>query len=103
MTGKGNAHSRPAVSWSDRQIRQHGAGALRYAKQKELATQRDLAAWTNTPERTVRNQLAGRSVLTFKVFGSGRLRRHILHYLSVCDRAVKKTLPHVLRAKRRAR
>lgn len=101
MAGQGNARPRPAVSWSDRQLRAHGSAALRYAKRKELASQADIASWNKQDVRTVREQLAGRTLLTFEVFRSGRLRRHILHYLDVCDRAVKKTLPHIARKRGR--
>lgn len=100
MTAQDNVRGRLPVSWSDRQLRMHGSAALRYAKRKVLASQADIASWNKQDVRTVREQLAGRSLLTFDVFRSGRLRAHILHYLSVCDRAVKKTIPHVARKRR---
>lgn len=100
MTAKGNARQRPPVSWSDSQIRHHGAAALKYATQKELATQADIESWTGVKPRLQRKILAGRSLLSMRLLKSGRLRRHIIEYLRVCDRAVKKTLPRVSRARR---
>ena len=90
------------VSWSERQIRQHSAGAFRYALDREQATQPDAAKWVRRSERTIRDWLAGRSAIDLRsVLRSGRLRRHFLRYLTVCDRRVRRTLPHVVR--RRAR
>ena len=105
MADQRTSKRRGGVSWSERQIRTHGAGALRHAKQKTLATQADIASWCRpkASERLVRKLLKGESMLTFAVLGSGRLRRHIIEYLDVCDQRVRKTLPHVLRAKRRRR
>lgn len=107
MTGQRTANRRPGVSWSEPQIRKHGAAALRYAMSKELATQADVASWCRPVPRSgarlVRKWLKEESLMTFAVLGSARLRPHILHYLDVCDQRVRKTLPHVLRAKRRAR
>ena len=105
MTGQRTSNRLGGVSWSERQIRQHGAAALRYAKAKTLATQADIASWCRPRKsvRLVRKWLKAESMITFAVFGSGRLRRHLLEHLDTCDQRVRKTLPHVLRAKRRAR
>lgn len=102
MIGQRTAKRHTGVSWSERQIMHHGAAALRYAKAKTLATQADIASWCK-PKKSVRlvaKWLAGESIISFAVLGSGRLRPHILHYLDICDQRVRKTLPHVLRAKR---
>jgi hypothetical protein len=89
------------VSWSDRQIRQHAAGAFRHAVEKARATQLDAAKWCSKSERTIRDWLAGRGRVDLTaVLRSGRLRREALRYLTVCDQRVRRTLPHVVRAKR---
>jgi hypothetical protein len=86
------------VSWSDRQIRQHSAGAFRYALDREQATQPDAAKWVRRSERTIRDWLSGRSAIDLRsVLRSGRLRPHFLRYLTACDRRVRRTLPHILR------
>lgn len=100
MTRQRTSKRLGGVSWSDRQLRQHSAAALRYAMTEELASQADVAKWSKKSVRAVREQLSGRRLLTLDVLRSGRLRRHLLRYLSVCDQRVRKTLPHVLRAKR---
>jgi hypothetical protein len=99
MAGHRYGKRHRGVSWSERQIMHHGAAALRYAKEKTLATQADIASWCR-PRRSVRlvaKWLKGESLITFAVLGSGRLRPHILHYLDVCDQRVRKTLPRVAR------
>lgn len=90
-----------AVTWSDRQIRQHAAGAFRYAVATAGATQVDAAKWMRRSERTVRDWLAGRApVDTNGVLRSGRLRGHFLRYLTVCHGRVRKTFPLILRARK---
>jgi hypothetical protein len=75
------------VTWSERQIRQHSAGALRHAMNKAGATQADAAKWCRVSERTVRDWLAGRTPINLRaVLRSGRLRREFIRYLRVCDR-----------------
>jgi len=89
------------VTWSERQIRQHAAGAFRYAVRVANATQLDVAKWMQRSERTVRDWLAGRAPVDANgVLRSGRLRGPFLRYLTVCDRRVRKTLPYVLRTRR---
>jgi hypothetical protein len=74
------------VSWSEAQIRQHSAGALRYAMRKAGATQADAAKWCHVSERTVRDWIAGRAPVNLRaVLRSGRLRREFIRYLRVCD------------------
>lgn len=74
------------VSWSERQIRQHSAGALAYAIKKAGATQADAAKWCHVSERTIRDWLTGRAPINVReVLRSGRLRREFIRYLRVCD------------------
>lgn len=95
-----NGNRRESVSWSDRQIRQHTAGAFRYALAVAAATQRDAAKWVCRSERTIRNWLTERAAIDLRsVLRSARLRRPFLRYLTVCDRRVRKTLPHLVRAR----
>lgn len=75
------------VTWSEEQVRQHSAGALRYAIDKAQGTQASAARWCRVSVRTVRDWLAGRAAINLRaVLRSGRLRRHFLEYLRVCDR-----------------
>lgn len=74
------------VTWSDRQITQHSAGALRYAVAKAGATQADAAKWCRVSLRTMQAWLAGTAPLNLRaVLRSGRLRREFIRYLRVCD------------------
>ncbi len=74
------------VTWSERQIRQHSAGALRHAMTKAGATQADAAKWCRVSERTIRDWLAERAPINLRaVLRSGRLRREFIRYLRVCD------------------
>ncbi len=89
------------VSWSDRQIRHHGADSLDYAMSIALATQADVAKWLGRSVRFVGKALKKQADLTLAdLLKSGRLRPHMLRYLDACDRKVKKTLPRVARARR---
>lgn len=101
MTRQRTSKRHVGVSWSDAQIRHHSAEALRYAMRKELAVQVDVASWNEQSARAVGKQLAEEVIPTLKILKSGRLRRHILEYLQVCDQRVRKTLPREPR--RRAR
>lgn len=75
------------VTWSEHQIRQHSAGALRHAMDKTGATQADAARWCRVSERTIRDWLAERAPINLRaVLRSGRLRREFIRYLLVCDR-----------------
>jgi hypothetical protein len=75
-----------SVTWSDDQIRQHSAGALRYAMDKAEATQEDAAKWCRVSVRTIRDWLAGRAPINLRaVLRSGRLRREFIRYLRICD------------------
>lgn len=75
------------VSWTEEQVRQHSAGALRYAIDKAGGTQASAARWCRVSERTVRDWLAGRAPINLRaVLRSGRLRREFIRYLRVCDR-----------------
>jgi DNA-binding XRE family transcriptional regulator len=79
--------SHVGVTWSERQIRQHSAGALRHAMAKAGATQLDAAKWCGVSERTIRDWLAGRAPINLRaVLRSGRLRREFIRYLRVCDK-----------------
>lgn len=74
------------VSWSDEQVRQHSAGALRHAIDKAGATQAAAARWCRVSERTIRDWLGGRAPINLRaVLRSGRLRREFIRYLRVCD------------------
>lgn len=74
------------VTWSERQIRQHSAGALRHAMNVARATQADAARWCRVSERTIRDWLAERAPINLRaVLRSGRLRREFIRYLRVCD------------------
>jgi uncharacterized protein (DUF2267 family) len=74
------------VTWSEDQIRQHSAGALRHAIGKAKATQEDAAKWCRVSVRTIRDWLAGRTTINLRaVLRSGRLRREFIRYLRVCD------------------
>ncbi len=74
------------VSWSEQQVRQHSAGALRYAIDKAGGTQASAARWCRVSERTIRAWLAGTAPINLRaVLRSGRLRREFLRYLRVCD------------------
>lgn len=87
MTGKRTPRLFVGVTWSERQIRQHSAGALRHAIRKAAATQTDAAKWCRVSERTIRAWLAERASINLPaVLRSGRLRREFLRYLRVCDR-----------------
>ena len=75
------------VSWSEKQARQHSAGALRYAIAKAGGSQVAAAKWCRVSERTMRDWLAERAPLNLRaVLRSGRLRREFIRYLRVCDR-----------------
>lgn len=75
------------VSWSEQQVRQHSAGALRYAIEKAGATQAAAARWCRVSERTMRAWLSGTAPINLRAaLRSGRLRREFLRYLTVCDR-----------------
>lgn len=85
------AHGLAVVTWSERQIRQHSAGALRYAMLQAHATQPDAAVWCRKSERTIRDWLSGRARIDLtSVLRSGRLRGAFLRYLVVCDRRVRR-------------
>jgi len=74
------------ITWSERQIRQHSAGALRHAMAVAGASQLDAARWCRVSERTVRDWLAERArEAKENVLRSGRLRREFIRYLRVCD------------------
>ncbi len=74
------------VTWSEQQVRQHSAGALRYAIDKAGGTQASAARWCRVSERTMRDWLAGRAPINLRaVLRSGRLRREFIRYLRVCD------------------
>lgn len=74
------------VSWSERQIRQHSADALRYAIRKAGGTQLDAAKWCRVSVRTIGDWVAGRAPINLRaVLRSGRLRREFIRYLRVCD------------------
>lgn len=74
------------VSWSERQITQHSAGAFAYAIKKAGATQADAAKWCKVSLRTVQAWVAGTAPVNVRaVLRSGRLRREFIRYLRVCD------------------
>jgi hypothetical protein len=74
------------VTWTERQITQHSAGALRYAVRKAGATQADAAKWCRVSLRTVQAWFAGTAPVNLRaVLRSGRLRREFIRYLRVCD------------------
>jgi transposase len=101
MAGQRTTKAPAGVTWSERQIRQHSAGALRYALDVTGATQADAAKWVQRSERTVRDWLAERAAIDLRsVLRSGRLRRAFLRYLTVCDQRVRKTLPRIARARK---
>jgi hypothetical protein len=80
--------SRPfvGVTWSERQITQHSAGALVYAIKRASATQADAAKWCRVSLRTVQAWVAGTAPVNLRaVLRSGRLRREFIRYLKVCD------------------
>mgnify|MGYP001544594001 CR=1 FL=1 len=86
MASKRTARSAVGVSWSESQIRQHSAGALRYAIKAAGATQADAAKWCQVSERTIRDWLNGQAPINLRaVLRSGRLRRNFIRYLRVCD------------------
>lgn len=86
MTAKRTPVPFIGVSWSERQIRQHSAGALAHAIGKAGATQADAARWCKVSERTIRAWLAGTAPINLRaVLRSGRLRREFIRYLRVCD------------------
>lgn len=77
----------PGVTWSEQQVRQHSAGALRYAIHKAGGSQTAAAKWCRVSERTMRDWLAERAPINLRaVLRSGRLRREFIRYLRVCDR-----------------
>lgn len=74
------------VTWSERQITQHSAGALEYALHKAGATQADAAKWCRVSLRTIQAWVAGTAPVNLRaVLRSGRLRREFIRYLRVCD------------------
>jgi hypothetical protein len=74
------------VTWSDEQVRQHSAAALRYAMEKAGATQGAAARWCRVSVRTIRAWLAGAAPINLRaVLRSGRLRREFIRYLRICD------------------
>lgn len=86
MTAKRTAKPFVGVSWSDQQVRQHSAGALRYAMNRAGATQAEAAKWCRVSVRTIADWLAGRAPINLRaVLRSGRLRREFIRYLRVCD------------------
>jgi hypothetical protein len=86
MTAKRTPAPFVGISWSEAQIRQHSAGALRYAMNKARATHADAAKWCRVSERTIRAWLAGTAPINLRaVLRSGRLRREFIRYLRICD------------------
>jgi aryl-alcohol dehydrogenase-like predicted oxidoreductase len=86
MAAKRTALSFVGVTWTERQIRQHSAGALGHAMRLAGATQLDAAKWCRVSERTIREWLAERAPINLRaVLRSGRLRREFIRYLRVCD------------------
>lgn len=86
--------SRIGVTWSERQITQHSADALRHAIAKAGATQADAAKWCGVSLRTMQAWLAPNARAASRVpvridlravLRSGRLRREFIRYLRVCD------------------
>lgn len=74
------------VTWPDAKVRQHSAGALRYAMGKAGASQTAAAKWCQVSVRTIADWLAGRSAISLRaVLRSGRLRREFIRYLRACD------------------
>lgn len=74
------------VTWSERQVTQHSAGALAYAMHKAGAKQVDAAKWCRVSLRTIQAWLAGTAPINLRaVLRSGRLRREFIRYLRVCD------------------
>jgi hypothetical protein len=75
------------VTWSEQQVTQHSAHALRYAIAKAGASQSDAARWCRVSLRTMQAWVAGTAPLNLRaVLRSGRLRREFIRYLRVCDR-----------------
>jgi hypothetical protein len=75
------------ITWSEQQVRQHSAGAIRYAIDKSGGSQTAAARWCRVSERTMRDWLAERTPVNLTaVLRSGRLRREFIRYLRVCDR-----------------
>jgi hypothetical protein len=86
MTAKRTTKPYVGVTWSEAKVRQHSAGALRYAMDKAGATQAQAAKWCGVSVRTVADWLAGRAAINLRaVLRSGRLRREFIRYLRVCD------------------
>jgi hypothetical protein len=86
MAGQRNGKPFVGVTWSERQIAQHSADALRHAISKAGATQADAAKWCRVSLRTVQAWLAGTAPINLRaVLRSGRLRREFIRYLRVCD------------------
>lgn len=75
---------RPPIRWSDAQIRKHASGALKFAMKQEGAKQIDAASWEDVSERTIHSAVRAKSIGLW-ILRSGRLRRHVLDYLRVCD------------------
>lgn len=96
MVAKRTTKTFVGVTWTERQITQHSAAALRYAIKKAGGTQADAAKWCHVSLRTIQawveeptNRAALREAPAFNlraVLRSGRLRREFLRYLRVCDR-----------------
>jgi hypothetical protein len=87
MTRQATAKPFVGVTWSEAKVRQHSAGALRYAIHKAGATQAAAASWCRVSERTIRAWLNGTAAINLRaVLRSGRLRREFIRYLRVCDR-----------------
>jgi len=86
MTRQATAKPFVGVTWSEAKVRQHSAGALRYAMNKAEATQAEAAKWCRVSVRTIADWLAGRAPINLRaVLRSGRLRREFIRYLRVCD------------------
>lgn len=75
---------RQPIRWSDAQIRKHASGALNFAMKREGAKQVDAASWEGVSDRTIHSAVRAKSIGLW-ILRSGRLRRHILEYLRVCD------------------
>jgi hypothetical protein len=86
MTRQATAKRFVGVTWSEAKVRQHSAGALRYAINKAGATQSEAAKWCRVSVRTIADWLAERAPINLRaVLRSGRLRREFIRYLRVCD------------------